>query len=251
MSLSRDRTVETDIVGQFDSTETRPVEADQPFVSDPVLYINETRGSWDRGNVTRTETPMDLSFDVYNPKPYPYTVSRIGYDVRMNGLSVGDGETQRGVVIAPGETETVRVDSTIRNQLLDQWWVSHLQRNQVTDLYIDFYLVVEAAGERFRIDLDAIDYETTIETDIFDNKAQYPTGTNESAGESTDGGSDGESTPSDGESTTSDGESTPSDDETPTEESTATDGGNTGTTTETAADSTPTETDDGILDDPL
>lgn len=254
VSLSQGRTVETNVVGQFNSTETRPVEAGQPFVSDPVLYVNETRGAWDRANVTGAETPMDLAFDVYNPKPYPYTVSRIGYEVRMNDVAVGSGATERGAVIAPGETETVRVDTAIRNQRLDEWWVSHLQRNQETALYIDFYLVVDAAGEQFRIDVDAIDYETTIETDIFGNKAQYPTGTDassDSSGETTDSGSS---------------ESTETDDSTPTDDGVlggATDDGlfggsetQTETTTETADGSTtpaddstptPTETDGGLV----
>jgi len=233
-SLSQSRTVDTDIIGQFNSTETRPVEANRPFVSDPVLYINETRGSWDRANVTRSETPMDLSFDVYNPKAYPYTISRIGYDVRMNNLSVGDGETRSGAVITPGETETIRVDTAIRNQLLDQWWVSHLQRNQETELYIDFYLIVEGGNERFRVNLDSIDYETLIETDIFDNKEQYPTGTDASQQNAT--GESAEPTP------------TP----TPTETG---DGVLSGGETETATDDGPidggttaTETDDGLVD---
>jgi len=66
-TITQNRTVETDVLGQFNSTETRPVNASKPFVSDPVLYINETRGSWDRGAVTQSETPMDIEFDVYNP----------------------------------------------------------------------------------------------------------------------------------------------------------------------------------------
>ncbi len=42
VSFSQERTIETDLLSQFNSTETRPVEADQPLVSDPVIYINET-----------------------------------------------------------------------------------------------------------------------------------------------------------------------------------------------------------------
>jgi hypothetical protein len=40
---------------------------------------------------------------------------------------------------------------------------------------IDFYLVVRSRGEQFRVDLDAVDYGTPIETDIVGDKAQYPT----------------------------------------------------------------------------
>ena len=215
VSVTQAETVETDIVGQFNSTETRPVDADRPFVSDPVLYINETRGSWDRGNLTRSETPLDVQFDVYNPKPVPYAVTKIGYDTRMNGITVGSGATEREYLIAPGERETVDVRTVIQNDRLDQWWVSHLRRNQNTTMYIDFYLVVEAAGQQFRIDVDAIDYETVIETDIFGNKASSPTG------ETTRERGDGTGTPA--ESGSDEGAGTPAD--TPTDGTGIEDGG--------------------------
>jgi len=205
-TVTREKTVETDIMGAFNSTETRPVNASRPFVSDPVLYINETRGSWNRDGLTESETPLDVEFDVYNPKPTPYTVTGIGYTTYMNDVRVGTGETENSEIIMSGERETVGITTIIDNGNLDEWWVTHLQRNQNTTMYIDFYLLVEGGGEQFRVDLDAIDYETNIETDIFGNKDQYPTGEGaESSGDPTEG-SDGRSTDASG----SDGTATPS-----------------------------------------
>ncbi|MBX0323376.1 LEA type 2 family protein [Halomicroarcula sp. F13] len=256
ISLTQDETIETDIIGQFNSTETQPVNASQPFVSDPVLYINETRGSWDRANLTEAETPMDLAFTVHNPKPYPYTVSKIGYEITMNDVAVGEGETERGYTIGPGETETVEAGTAIQNGNLDRWWVTHLRRNQVTDLYIDFYLVLEGGGEQFRVDMDAIDYEKTIETDIFGNKAQYPTGENGTAAAGGDGTSDGETetptpTPTPTETATDggllgdDGTETQTEAATPTETATQTDGGTQTATQTDGGTETATQTDDG------
>ena len=226
VSFSQERTIETDLLGQFNSSETRPVEANQPLVSDPVLYVNETRGMWDQANLTRAETPLNLAFDVYNPKPYPYTITEVGYTIRMNDVTVGEGQTERGYVLAPGEETTLEANTAIRNENLDRWWVSHLRRNQRTDLYIDFYLVVEGGGEQFRVDLDAIDYRQDIETDIFGNKAQYPTG--DGAADGSGGGSEG--------STADEPTATP----TPSPTETETDGGLLG--------DGETETDDGLLD---
>ncbi|WP_324757906.1 LEA type 2 family protein [Haloarcula sp. GH36] len=186
LSVTQGDSIETDIIGQFNSTETRPVDANVPLVSDPVLYINETRGTWDRPNLTRQQSPMDLAFTVHNPKSLPYTVSRIGYTVSMNDVEVGSGETTAGHVIRPGETETIDARAAIENENLDEWWVTHLQRNQQTQLRIDFYLVLEARGTQIRIPLDPVDYEKSIETDIFGNKAEYPTGGGSSQGETGD-----------------------------------------------------------------
>jgi len=227
-NFGRQRGVETDIASQFDSNETRLVEANQPLVSDPVLYVNSTRGSWDRENLTRERTPLDLDFTVYNPKSVPYTVSKIGYNITMNGVPVGAGETDSGYVIEPQTTETVRANTAIRNENLDEWWVTHLERNQVTDLYIDFYLIVEIGGEQIRIDLDSIDYEKRIETDIFGNKpATGP--------ENASSGDSGTVTPTESGTATDDGLV-----------SETTDGDLLGETTDTDT-GTPTETDDGGL----
>ncbi|MFC7077983.1 LEA/WHy family protein [Haloarcula halophila] len=183
LSVTQGDSIETDIIGQFNSTETRPVDANVPLVSDPVLYINETRGTWDRPNLTRQQSPMDLAFTVHNPKSLPYTVSRIGYTVSMNDVEVGSGETTANYVIRPGETETIDARAAIENENLDEWWVTHLQRNQQTQLRIDFSLVLEARGTQIRIPLDPVDYEKSIETDIFGNKAEYPTGGGSSQGD--------------------------------------------------------------------
>jgi len=84
---SVERQIETDVSSSFDSTETQPIDANQPLVSDPVLYLNETEGEW--GEVTEEETPIVMAFTLYNPKDYPISASAIGYDVTMNDLAVG------------------------------------------------------------------------------------------------------------------------------------------------------------------
>jgi LEA14-like dessication related protein len=186
VSLAQERRVETDLLGAFASEETRPVNADWPLVSDPVLYVNRTTAAW--GNVTDARTPIDASFRVYNPKTVPYLITEIGYTVTMNGLTVGEGSTGREYFIEGRTTENLSARTTIDNDRLDDWWVSHLRNDQVTDLRIDFHAVLELpGGNEFRVPLDALTYERTVETDIFGN-------------EGTDGGDTGRS--GDGSGTT-------------------------------------------------
>ncbi|MDZ7701354.1 MAG: LEA type 2 family protein [Halobacteriales archaeon] len=165
-----ERPIETDILSGFNSTETRPVNADSALVSDPVLYINETRASW--GEVTSATTPMDMAFVVYNPKPVPYAITEVRYAITMNGIDVGEGATTREYVIEPGTTETIRAGTAIRNGALDEWWVSHLRNDQVTELRIEFSATVELpTGGTVDVPLDELTYTETIETDFFGNEA--------------------------------------------------------------------------------
>ncbi|WP_225334323.1 LEA type 2 family protein [Halomicrobium urmianum] len=240
VSLDQAREIETDLLSGFDSDETRPINTDGPIPRDPALYVNSTDGEWDRENLTRERTPMDLRFDVHNPKPYPYTVSKIGYTITMNDVTVGEGETDRGQVIAPGETTTIRADTAIQNERLDEWWVTHLENNQVTEMHVDFYLIFEFQGEQFRVNPDELGYTTTIETDVF--------GTKES--DSADAGArgDGAASAEDGDQT-----ATPSPEAGQTATSTPTSSGDDATATPTptpTGESTPTPTggdDGGIL----
>jgi len=230
------REISTDLLSSFNSSETRPVNANSPLVSDPVLYVNETSAAW--GSVSESETPMEMAFVVYNPKSVPYTVSSIGYDIGMNDVAMGSGETDRAYTIPPKSSRTIRATTAIDNAKLDEWWVSHLERNQVTDLRIDFYARIELpSGQEIRVPLDAMTYTETIETDIFGTKAegnQPASGTPTPAGTETPTGTDEPtetSTPASTATPTPDPLPTP----TPTPEPTD-------TPTET-----PTDTEDGLL----
>lgn len=167
--ITQSQTIETDLLSAFNSTEPREIDANRPLIDDPVLYVNETAGTFG-DDLTRQETPLNLDFTVYNPKIYPYAVTEIGYTVEMNDITVGEGSTTDEQILAPRSESTLTAATVIQNDRLDQWWVSHLRNDEVTDLTIDFYIVVDPDTpgiDPIRIDADALDYQTTIETDIF------------------------------------------------------------------------------------
>jgi len=233
-TLNRSRTftqqpapIETDIAAQFDTNQTRPINASMPLVSDPVLYLNSTRGEW--GDVSQSETPIEMQFTLYNPKSTPITMTRLGYNITMNDVDTGAGSSDKSVTIPPHSSQTVDATTVITNGKLDDWWVTHLQRNQVTEMQIDFYARVDVGGDAIRIPLRNV--TNTIETDMFGNKPANGGSSNDST--SGDGGTDGEST------TTTDGDS----DTTATTTTTTTESGSDATTTTT----TTTTSDDGGL----
>jgi LEA14-like dessication related protein len=231
-----ERQISTDVISQFNSSETRPINASQPFVSDPVGYVNETSAQW--GEVTKAETPIDMRFTVYNAKTMPMAVSEIGYTITMNNITVGNGSSETSHVIEGHTSETIETQTAIENGKLDEWWVSHLENDQVTRLRIDFYAEMELGGETFRVPLDELTYRETVETDIFGNKAD--SGRSEDGDESTndsdDGNSSGDETTSDESATTADGDTTTAGDDTTTSSDDTTSNED-GTTT----------TDDGLL----
>lgn len=233
-----EREISTDVISQFNTTDPRPIEADQPLVSDPVGYVNETSARW--GEVTSSETPIDMRFTVYNAKALPMAVTEIGYAITMNDVAVGNGSSETGYVIEGRSTETIETTTAIRNGKLDQWWVSHLENDQVTELRIDFYAELELGGETVRVPLDELTYRETIETDLFGSKADSG-GAARSDETTADGGPNSDSAATT-DAATADGTTTET-------ETTASEGATTAdeTTTGDGTSGETTTTDDGLL----
>ncbi|SEO76719.1 LEA14-like dessication related protein [Halogranum amylolyticum] len=236
-----ERSVETDIISEFNSTETRPVNADAALISDPVLYVNETSARW--GTVNESATPIAMEFTMYNPKSYPIPISEVGYTVTMNDITVGNGTSAQSYVVPARSERTVETRTTIENPTLDEWWVSHLEANQRTDLEIDFYAKIDVSGETVRVPLDELTYTETVETDLFGTKGETAVG----AETETDGGDGATSTAA----TTPDADETTT---TATDDEPDADGGDspatpTATPTSTSQDDSTTTDDGGLLSD--
>lgn len=170
-AVSDTRTIETHITDGLNSTEPHPVNASVPLIADPVLVINRTSATW--GTVTREATPLATELVVSNPQEFPFVISRIDYTITMNDIAVGNGTTGRSYTIPAESHRTIRANATVENDRLDEWWVSHIRRNQHTDLRVAFTAVVELPGDTtVRIPLDGLGYTSTIETDILTNGSE-------------------------------------------------------------------------------
>lgn len=242
------REIDTDLLSSFATDEPQPVTTDAP-VGNPVLVIEETTAAW--GAVSQAETPVEMTLTVRNPNQYPVVISRIGYDARMNTITVGEGATESGVTIPPGETRTVDARAVIANQNLDEWWVSHIERNQVSSLRIQFYVSLDlsavGAGE-VRVPLRPM--TTTIETDIFGTKpAESPASGSQDGTETATAGDDTgtPSTPTPTPTTTDDGNVLETSTPTPTPGSSSPTPTETTETTEAIDTQTGTDTSDGLL----
>ncbi|GGL58183.1 LEA type 2 family protein [Halocalculus aciditolerans] len=157
--------VTTNITDQFNSTETRPIPGP---TGDPLLYVNQTNATW--GAVTNETTPLETRFVVYNPHRVPVTFTKLGYNITMNDVAVGSGATEEEILVPPRGTQVVTATTNIRNQRLDEWWVSHLRQNQTTEFNMDFYAVVDSplpGVNDLRLPLQNAAYTEIIRTYIF------------------------------------------------------------------------------------
>ncbi|WP_135824691.1 LEA type 2 family protein [Halorussus ruber] len=157
---SFDRTFETDMLSSFDSQSGQSVQVGNRTL----LTVEETEASW--GHATEDETPLRFAGTVHNPNSAPITFSKIGYEVSMNDVTVAEGTTEGGVEISANSTDTIRINSTLDNGKLDEWWVSHLNRGERTDLNVSVFAVVEGEEGTQRVPLPFLSQRVAFETDI-------------------------------------------------------------------------------------
>ncbi|WP_435176778.1 LEA type 2 family protein [Halorussus sp. AFM4] len=155
-----DRTFETDMLSAFDSDAEQSVEVG----GRTLLTVAGTDASW--GTATANRTPLRFSATVRNPNGAPITFSKLGYEVSMNDVTVAAGTTEGGVEIPANATDTIRVNATLDNRKLDEWWVSHLRNDETTTLDVSVFAIDDTGNETRRVPLSFMSERVVFETDV-------------------------------------------------------------------------------------
>jgi LEA14-like dessication related protein len=134
-----------------------------------LLVVGNQSGRW--GGADAERTPLVVENDLENVHERPVTIDGADYEIRMNGVVVGQGETDEGITLQPGESATYDVEAAIDTQRMQQWWVSHLRNDETTNLTIEMYAVAEVDGERERLPLTIYEQRAVFETDFLGSGA--------------------------------------------------------------------------------
>ena len=154
------RPIETDIL--------EPMRATEPAVVDlgeaPFLVIEEQTAEWERATPQRM--PVTVRARIANEHTAPIQLDGIAYAIRMNDVVLGEGETDEGFVVEPGETGTLVVTPVMETPLIVDWWVSHLRNGEVTTMSVEVSGIVTKAGNRTAVPLDFIGLSSVFRTDL-------------------------------------------------------------------------------------
>lgn len=167
-TLTETTTVRTNVTDRLNSTASRPINASLPLVSDPILVVDRTSATW--GDVTNATTPLETRIDLSNPTSIPLPITRLDYTVTMNGITVGNGTTDETTTVPAGGRATIRTETDIETDRLDDWWVTHVRNDQHTDLRVSFTAVLSLpTGDTVRVPLNDLGYTTAIDTSVLTN----------------------------------------------------------------------------------
>ena len=161
LSVER-REIETDLLGPLATENASRIAVGE---TDLLVVENQT-GRW--GEADDERTPLVVSSAMENVHDRPVEIAGTEYEIRMNGVVVGAGETDDGITLQPGESATYDVEAAIDTPRMQRWWVTHLRNDESTDLRVEVYAVAEVDGERKRLPLTIYERRAAFETDFLD-----------------------------------------------------------------------------------
>jgi LEA14-like dessication related protein len=169
--------------------------------------VREGSARW--GEVTEEQTTVVFEFTVHNPGdvPVPAVPDGLGVTVDMNDVRLFRGESgdlsassvSPDAVIPPGETQTVEFTVRMDNEKVDEWFTSHVRRDERTAVSTGLQLVFEVppTGQTVRLPRNSpVTYDCQLQTAILVDDQTTETNCGE-PGSAAGGGSD------DGDGTTS------------------------------------------------
>jgi len=126
-------------------------------------YGLEDRGDW----ANTTEESVNVSSEGYvrNPNSFDINISslNIAYRLKMNGVELAKGGKE-GLNIAAEDNNTVGVQTELDPEKVPEWWVQHMNNDEVSELEVPFSIDLEILGKP--ISVDGVTYTDSIETDL-------------------------------------------------------------------------------------
>jgi len=135
--------IETNILAGLSSDEPRKIS-----VGPVTLIIKSVKTYW--GEVNKDYTEIITLATIYNDNPIPVPMIKFYYLVEMNEIRVAEGTSTMDTIIKPKSEEIITFITKINNNLLDEWWVSHIKNGERTKVKIILEPVIKVLGKEFK-----------------------------------------------------------------------------------------------------
>lgn len=123
------------------------------------LTVESTESHW--GEVNENYTEIVTIATIRNDNLVPIPVTKFHYLVEMNGIKVAEGLSDVATVIKPKSEETLTFVTKLDNEMLDEWWVSHIRNGERTKVKIVLEPFIEVGGKELKFTLAEEEYEFT------------------------------------------------------------------------------------------
>lgn len=154
-------------------------------VTEVGYQIRDANASW--GSVTEAYTILNVDFRIHNSGDVAVPMVPEGFRMNAEANDIALFEAGRGsmspksvdedATLVPGETRTVTYAVNLTNGRVDDWFLSHIERDEHTTLQISPQLVFEVGvtGTEFAIPQDGAGYTCELQTALLVDDQQTET----------------------------------------------------------------------------
>ena len=161
-SGSYEDTIETDIEGALDdgfsefegtySGSGSDLRLPDGTAIEPTVEVENVTTQW--GEVTESETEIVVTAEIHNPNVYPIPTPAFAGHVKMNDIRVADWQADEvevldaedDALIPGGETEERTFVAVMDNQRVPEWFATHVDRDERSDVEIAGQFALEISG---------------------------------------------------------------------------------------------------------
>lgn len=150
--------IETNILANVDNLDGETVQ-----VGLIDLDFNPSSVSW--GTISNQTTEILLDVVITNPVNFSIQMPEVNYAINMNNITIGEGSIKNSVILEPEEDTTINMVTKIENDMLDNWFVSHLRNNEHSTIEIFMNTTVRYKNIDYEIDdfnIYTHDFDTNI-----------------------------------------------------------------------------------------
>jgi LEA14-like dessication related protein len=105
------------------------------------ITLESLSGQW--GSITPETTEVILMATISNENPYPIIVPMVEYRVNINNIPLALGETSVHYFFEPKSTLDITTTIDLETRLMDEWFITHIQRGEKSIFDIEVSLVFE------------------------------------------------------------------------------------------------------------
>lgn len=162
---ARQCTFETSITDDLENAPTEEIDAELPLIDDPVLSVTPTHAAWT--DVGDDRATLEWRFEAKNHQGIDIPVTELEYTIYANDVVVGEGETRSEHLLEGESTTDIETETVVDAASLQEWWVTHLENDERTDVRIEFDAQVTlGSGDPTTVSLDPLTRVETVETDL-------------------------------------------------------------------------------------
>lgn len=132
------------------------------------LTLKSLTSTW--GTITPESTEICHEAVIYNDEPYSIPITKIRAVTEFNGIEMAVTETYSPAFLIANSDTQVPFKTTLSNSKLADWWPTHINDGERTEIKTTIYAIIEAREPVGTMEFKMAELMSSLETDLLGTK---------------------------------------------------------------------------------